>query len=200
MATRQYIGARYVPKFFEGADGTSNWQPNVIYEPLTIVTYNQNTYTSKKTVPATIGSPNTNPEYWANTGLENQQISELSSRIEAVDEKVDNVETKIERMNAYTQATLTYNGETLGNVRKLSNGILIFHVEISSTSIMPAASTTLFNVIPEDFRPDMTAFASGLTETNLPRMGAFYDNGAIRAYAAQDGGFYSTCVGYKSPN
>ena len=41
MATgivREYIGARYVPKFFENENGTPEWAPNVQYEPLTIVT------------------------------------------------------------------------------------------------------------------------------------------------------------------
>ena len=57
MATgivREYIGARYVPKFFENENNTPEWAPNVQYEPLTIVTYNQNSYTSKKPVPASV--------------------------------------------------------------------------------------------------------------------------------------------------
>ena len=42
---KQYIGARYVPKF----DGDYNSEKE--YEPLTIVTYMFNSYTSKKIVP-----------------------------------------------------------------------------------------------------------------------------------------------------
>lgn len=76
MAVRQYIGARYVPRFYENSLGTAEWQPNVAYEPLTIVTYNGNSYTSKKDVPANIGDPSNNPTYWASTGIYNQQIDE----------------------------------------------------------------------------------------------------------------------------
>ena len=67
--TRQYIGARYVPKFYTNSENTSDWSPNVIYEPLTIVTYLGNSYTSKKMVPAAIGNPADNAEYWAATGV-----------------------------------------------------------------------------------------------------------------------------------
>ena len=79
---RQYIGARYVPKFFEDSNGSSEWASGVAYEPLTIVTYNSNSYTSKKTVPATIGAPNLNPEYWVSTGIYNAQIDEYRQEVQ----------------------------------------------------------------------------------------------------------------------
>lgn len=83
MAT-QYIGARYVPKFFENSSGTSEWKPNTIYEPLTIVTRNGNSYTSKKIVEASVGAPENNPEYWVATGVYNAQFDELRQDIETV--------------------------------------------------------------------------------------------------------------------
>lgn len=85
MATRQYIGARYVPKFYENSNNTSEWQAGVIYEPLTIVTWNGNSYTSKKTVPAGIGQPNLYPAYWAPTGLYNEQVEQLRQEMVAVE-------------------------------------------------------------------------------------------------------------------
>lgn len=81
MAIRQYIGARYVPKFYDNPNGTSEWLPNVIYEPLTIVTYDSNSYTSKKTVPASVGIPANNPEYWVATGNMNAFIDEIQGEI-----------------------------------------------------------------------------------------------------------------------
>lgn len=86
MAVRQYIGARYVPKFFENPNNTAEWLPNTIYEPLTIVTYGLNTYTSKKTVPASVGDPSNNPDYWVATGNYNAYISELSDKIDEIKE------------------------------------------------------------------------------------------------------------------
>lgn len=78
----QYIGARYVPIFADPVE----WQPNKLYEPLTIVTYNNSSYTSKQTVPAGI-SPN-NGEYWVETGNFNAQINDLSTKIDGWDEEI----------------------------------------------------------------------------------------------------------------
>ena len=84
MAVRQYIGARYVPKFYEGSNG-SEWDANVQYEPLTIVTYLNNTYTSKRFVPASVGSPMANPDYWVATGLYNAQLNALTERVNSIE-------------------------------------------------------------------------------------------------------------------
>lgn len=78
----QYVGARYVPQFADPVE----WQPNAYYEPLTIVTYNNNSYTSKKTVPVGI-SPD-NQEYWVMTGNFNQQLNDLSTKIDGWDEEI----------------------------------------------------------------------------------------------------------------
>lgn len=82
MAIHQYIGARYVPKFYENSDGTSEWRSGVIYEPLTIVTWNSNSYTSKKFVPESVGAPGENVEYWVATGNYNAQIQKLSNKFD----------------------------------------------------------------------------------------------------------------------
>lgn len=96
MALHQYIGARYVPKFYENSVGTAEWRSGVIYEPLTIVTYNNNSYTSKKTVPANIGDPSSNPEYWVATGSYNEQISALSGRVDAVEDDLDTLTDRVD--------------------------------------------------------------------------------------------------------
>ena len=74
--TKQYIGARYVPII----DGEYNSEK--VYEPLTIVTYNGSSYTSKKSVPA--GTLPTNTEYWALTGNYNAQVEEYREIAENV--------------------------------------------------------------------------------------------------------------------
>ena len=81
--TRQYVGARYVPRFYEGSDG-ANWTANTQYEPLTIVARNGNSYTSKKPVPASIGAPESNPEYWVCTGIYNQQVEDLRQQVDNI--------------------------------------------------------------------------------------------------------------------
>lgn len=92
---RQYIGARYVPKFYENSDGTHEWRSGVAYEPLTIVSYNGNSYTSKKPVPSNIGDPSANGEYWAVTGLYNEQVEALREAVEELKDEYDDLDRKV---------------------------------------------------------------------------------------------------------
>ena len=80
---RQYIGARYVTKIYENSvdHSTADWEANVNYEPLTLVVYNMGSYLSKKEVPATVGDPVSNPEYWVQTGYYNGQIAALEAQV-----------------------------------------------------------------------------------------------------------------------
>ena len=79
----QYIGARYVIKIYENSQTPSSaeWEANVAYEPLTLVTYLNSSYLSKKAVPANIGNPASNPTYWVCTGAYNGQIYELQEDV-----------------------------------------------------------------------------------------------------------------------
>lgn len=81
MAVLQYVGARYVPKLFDDGKGGMEWQANTYYEPLTIVTYNNASYISRKPVPAGIGNPVVNGGYWAMSGSFNAQISGLQEDV-----------------------------------------------------------------------------------------------------------------------
>ena len=93
---RQYVGARYVPKF---ADPVA-WASGTSYEAMTIVTYNNSSYTSKIPVPATVGDPADNPDYWALTGNYNAQVEQYRQETETVS---NNLTTEItNRKNADT--------------------------------------------------------------------------------------------------
>lgn len=71
-----YIGARYVPIF----DG--EWDNTKQYEPLTIVQYQGDTYTSKTYVP--VGIDIKNEVYWILSGNYNAQIEEYRKQVEEV--------------------------------------------------------------------------------------------------------------------
>lgn len=87
MATVEYIGARYVPVFFKNPlDDSTEWIDSVVYDPLTIVTYNGYSYTSRRFVP--VGVAITNTDYWALTGNFNGQVAVY---VEAVDELAEQV-------------------------------------------------------------------------------------------------------------
>ena len=81
MATKQYIGARYVPII------AGEYDPAQVYEPLTIVLYNNTSYTSKKTVPA--GIVPTNTEYWALTGNYNGQVEAYREEVVALSKEFE---------------------------------------------------------------------------------------------------------------
>lgn len=83
MAVRQYTGARYVPKFADPV----RWDNERDYEALTIVTYFNNSYTSKKPVPA--GVDITDTEYWVVTGNYNAQVEEYRQLVEAYKDDVE---------------------------------------------------------------------------------------------------------------
>lgn len=85
MSVLQYVGARYVPVFYKNPNGSWDWEAGVTYEPLTIVKYGENSYTSRSQVPSTVGSPNLNPDYWANTGNYNGITSILDERMTNVE-------------------------------------------------------------------------------------------------------------------
>lgn len=82
MAVTQYIGARYIPLFYEASDHSNTWEAGVVYEPLVIVTYLNQSYTSKIPVPASVGNPADNPDYWAMTGAYNAQVAQLSQDVD----------------------------------------------------------------------------------------------------------------------
>ena len=63
-----YVGHRYVPKIM------GDWDNTQIYEPLSIVQYQGNSFTSRQFVPS--GIEITNEEYWASTGNYNAQIEQ----------------------------------------------------------------------------------------------------------------------------
>ena len=87
--TRQYIGARYTTKVYENSldPSSAEWESGVVYEPLTLVTYNNGSYLSKKEVPGSIGDPANNPLYWVVTGAYNGQITYLQMQIDRLKSK-----------------------------------------------------------------------------------------------------------------
>ena len=87
ISIKEYIGARYVPQFYDDGEGGAEWKQNERYEPLTVVLYEGNSYTSRQYVPEGISITNTN--YWLETGNWNSQIE--SYRLEVL-QFADNIQ------------------------------------------------------------------------------------------------------------
>ena len=95
-----YVGHRYVPKI-EG-----EWDNSKLYEPLSIVQYQGNSFTSRQYVP--VGVEITNEEYWVSTGNYNAQIEQYR-------QDVRNLETNTNNLN--DEIVNARNGETTLNDR-----------------------------------------------------------------------------------
>lgn len=116
----QYVGARYVPILFTNAQGTSEWQPNTSYEPLTIVTYNNGSYTSKQQVPNSIGNPTDNPSYWVQTGQFNAQLSAIQKQMNALESQLEtDISSLTTSLDSKVQAVSGL------NVKTQSTGVII---------------------------------------------------------------------------
>lgn len=97
MGTRQYIGARYVPIFGRKDETSIIWDNTKPYEPLTVVLYQGNSYTSRQYVPSGIDILNT--EFWANTGNYNAQIEQYRQEVIAYDNRITANSNNINTIN-----------------------------------------------------------------------------------------------------
>lgn len=96
MATKEYIGARYVPLFADPIE----WDKTKTYEPLTIVYHAGNSYTSRQYVPTNIQI--TDESYWALTGNYNAQVEQyrketalVKAGLESESETRENADTAL---------------------------------------------------------------------------------------------------------
>lgn len=102
MALKKYIGARYTPKFM-GA-----WDEQTVYAALSVVYANNQSYVSRKTVPA--GTELTNTDYWVKSADWNAQVDEYNRNVENYNR---NVEEYNRNVVAYEQAVNTFYADTL---------------------------------------------------------------------------------------
>lgn len=133
-----YIGARYVPIF----DG--EWDNSKTYEPLTIVSYNGSSYTSKTFVPT--GASITNNTYWALTGNYNAQVESYREEVETYTEAQSRVNTdiydKIDNLSAYV--TLEMFGGKSNDVNAASANVEAFAEAIASHKSVVLGSGTYY--------------------------------------------------------
>lgn len=136
MATRQYIGARYVPKFYQNSvDGSTQWESNVVYEPLMYVTLtNGHMYISKKQVPATVGSPVNNIDYWLDIGSYNGFIEQLQNEIDDINNvTIPDVQASVALKQDITDNNLNTTDKTVvGAINELDTDVQLLTNKISA--------------------------------------------------------------------
>lgn len=98
---RQYVGARYVPKFFVGVGGSPEWVAGIPYEALTVVTYLNNSYTSKKPVP--VGVDILNTDYWVCTANFSSQLQEIYDTLDTLTNGLNTTNTNLDTLDDYVR-------------------------------------------------------------------------------------------------
>ena len=102
MAIKKYIGARYTPKFM-GA-----WDKSSEYAALSVVYTNEQSYVSRKTVPA--NTEITNTEFWIKSADWNAQVTQYNQNVEQYQANVERYNQNVE---TYTQAVDQFYADTL---------------------------------------------------------------------------------------
>lgn len=119
---RQYVGARYVPVFADPLE----WSDQREYEPLTIVAYQGNSYTSMQSVPVGVDIDNT--AYWAQTGNYNAQIEAYRREVLAYDGRIT------ANANAIAAETQARESEVAAETQARINGDNALALRIDSLS------------------------------------------------------------------
>lgn len=139
----QYIGSRYVPIFADPIE----WDNHRSYEPLTIVTYNNESYTSRCYVGP--GIDITNERYWAKTGAYNAQVEQYKSEVKDLSSQVsgfasDNAEFR-EKIDQYDKDNAAMKNTVAANnarVDALAERMTTAETEIDGLQATTAQHTT----------------------------------------------------------
>lgn len=131
----QYVGARYVPLFANPAQWTNDRQ----YEPLTIVLYQGNSFTSMQYVP--VGIDITNEEFWAQTGNYNAQVEQYRQEVREYTKKIADIENtqqtqaeSIKTLTAKQQQTDTAIGKLGGRIDQANESVGTLNNTVSTLS------------------------------------------------------------------
>lgn len=182
----KYTGKRYVPKM------CGEWLSSNEYEPLSIVTYQGASYTSKKDVPKSIEL--TNNEYWVLTGDYNAQVqnykTELANKMDNIikkindtvieqDEKINNVvSTSITEVNNNVDSKISefktdVNKEIEDFTENIENNNIIFKNTIETNVKKISEDLTLNVSLASQITPKFRNFIDySPTDTNLELQGS----------------------------
>lgn len=189
MAVTQYIGARYVPITANPIE----WSNANAYEPLTIVTYQGNSYTSRQYVP--VGIDITNDNYWALTGNYNAQVEQYRQEVLTFDNRIAANTTAIEgEISARENADTAISALVTENTTAIENEISARENADATISALVSANTTAIES-EISARENADTLISSYLVKNVKKYGAVgdgvtNDSSAIAAAIAGGGVVY----------
>lgn len=144
MATTQYIGARYVPLIGRKGESSVVWDNSAPYEPLTVVTYQGDSYTSRQSVPAGIAITNT--DYWVKTGDYNAQVASYVQQVTNLQSNVSAVEDALPVADFSAQSTVKDAIDGIADVLPLADFDSVNTVKAAIDAVSGGASTDIATI------------------------------------------------------
>lgn len=144
MAIKKYIGARYAPKFM-GA-----WDKDSEYAALSVVYANEQSYVSRKTVPA--NTEITNTEFWIKSADWNAQVTQYNQNVERYQANVERYNQNVE---TYTQAVDQFYADTLHSYDTKADMLADRSLKLGDTLLTCGNATigdgggSFYQVVPE---------------------------------------------------
>lgn len=175
---RQYIGARYVPKFWDNGSGSTDWTPNIPYESMVVVTYMNNSYTSKVPVPATQIAPNVDTEHWALTGAYNAQVEQYRQDVIKLEQKVNSLFVNVKDFGAVGDGvhddTVAFNSAMAGGNKTVfiprGTYLVTDTVNIESSTIIECEGTITHKVNTGNYKSTFEAHNASNIEIHGVKM------------------------------
>lgn len=144
MAIKKYIGARYAPKFM----GT--WEKSSEYAALSVVYTNEQSYVSRKTVPA--NTEITNTEFWIKSADWNAQVTQYNQNVEQYQAIVEQYNQNVE---TYTQAVDQFYADTLHSYDTKADMVADLSLKLGDTLLTTGGTAigdgggSFYQVVPE---------------------------------------------------
>ena len=168
-----YVGHRYVPKL------VGEWDNTNLYEPLSIVQYQGNSFTSRQYVP--VGIEITNEEFWVATGNYNAQVEQYRQDVKTFN---DNLASLIEK--------------TEGDLSDMQNTITEINTKIDNTKF--SVSVKEFGAKGDGVTNDQDAinaaikyaYENGIENVVIPYTGSPY---MIKGYEEGQVDYWENCTG-----
>ena len=153
MSVREYVGARYVPIV------VGEWDNSKTYEPLMVVTYQGDSYTSRQYVP--VGIDIQNEQYWIESANYNAQVDAYRKEVQAFDGRITANATAIDAEKTRAEGAERANATAIDAEKTRAEG-----AERANATAIAKLTEDLDTITPFDASPQ-SGSNKGVTSNGL---------------------------------